>query len=329
MDAEASTDEQGAGIAGESRLRGAARKTIAGGFDAGAWIASRVPRPAPNRGRTPAAGSTPPEVIAHRGASAYAPENTLAAFRRAVAQSAREVELDVQLSRDDVLMVFHDGDLEAKTGGRGRIRDHDADTLRSLEVGSWFDGEHPGCSERFAGTPLNTLGEVFDAFGAALHYHVEIKASEEALPDCLLAEIGERGLRHRVTVTSFQSRPLLRVRKLDSELAICQLVRRVAELRDAAMDRSLLQDLRSRTLQRRAIERAAQRGFDQVALPVQQLSAAVVAHARELGLSIRAWRVRSLDDLDRALQLGLDGVTVDWPDRALARIAAAQSEASG
>ncbi len=86
----------------------------------------------------------PFRVIAHRGASAYAPENTLPAFERALEVGAAEVELDVQLSRDDVLVLFHDRTLDRKTNLTGRVRDHAADALRGADIGSWFDDQRPG-----------------------------------------------------------------------------------------------------------------------------------------------------------------------------------------
>jgi glycerophosphoryl diester phosphodiesterase len=262
------------------------------------------------------------EVIAHRGASADAPENTLTAFSRALAQGARAVELDVQLSRDDVLIVFHDPVLDEKTSATGRVRERNAAELLDLEVGAWFDALHPDRSERFAGTRLVSLAEVLDCFGDRLHYHIEIKSPEAVVAPKLLAAIAERGLAGRVTVTSFDTEALLRLRELDRGVPICQLIRPVARLREDAMNRSLVQDLRGSTLLRRELDRAAVNGFDQVALPARNLDSWIVAHARRRGLGIRAWQVRSEEDVDRAIAAGADGVTVDWPERAVARIAA-------
>lgn len=105
----------------------------------------------------------PVRVIAHRGASAYAPENTLPAFRRALELGTEEVELDAQLSRDGVVVAFHDRSLERKTSGRGRVRDHEWEALRALEIGTWFDAAHPEASARYAGTRLASLAEIFAA----------------------------------------------------------------------------------------------------------------------------------------------------------------------
>jgi glycerophosphoryl diester phosphodiesterase len=261
-------------------------------------------------------------VIAHRGASAYAPENTLPAFRRAIEQGAREVELDVQLSRDDGLIVYHDADLAPKTDGTGCVRDRDLADLKGLDIGSWFDAAHPNRTEDFVGTRLATLDEVFEAFADGLHYHVEMKSPDASLPERLLAAVERHGLLAHVTVTSFHTDVLVHLRDLDPRIPICQLVRSSKHLRERAMDRSLLRDLRAGTLARREIERAAENTFEQVALPTKCLDRRIVAFARGRGIGVRAWQVRSEGDLDRVLAAGADGATVDWPDRAIAHFAA-------
>jgi len=296
-------------------LRALLRKALTLGFA----LAAKLPASARYRGAWRAADVL---VIAHRGASAYAPENSLVALQRALEQGARDVELDVQLSRDDELILFHDHDLECKTAASGRVRDHEAKRLLGLEIGSWFDSEHPEIEERFAGTRLNRLTDVFDAFGDTLHYHLELKSKEEELPRLLLEEITARGLGEHVTVTSFLTDQLLRARALDPGTPMCTLIRRVKRLRDEAMDRTLMQDLRSAALKRRAIDRAAEHGFSLAAMPALDIDAAIVEYARSRGLAIRAWRLHSAEDLDHAIRVGAIAITVDWPDRAFERLAA-------
>ena len=124
----------------------------------------------------------PFNVIAHRGVSADAPENTLPAFARALEIGVVEVELDAQLSSDGVPVLFHDGTLDAKTPLRGQVRDHTATDLLGADIGSWFDRTHPSETRRFAGTRLTTLRAVFETFGARLRYHVELKTTSRQHP---------------------------------------------------------------------------------------------------------------------------------------------------
>ena len=91
-------------------------------------------------------------IIAHRGASARAPENTLAAIRLGATEGARWVEVDVKLSRDGVCILMHDDLLRRTTNGRGEVAQYDIDELKRLDAGSWF-------SRRFAGEPIPTLEE--------------------------------------------------------------------------------------------------------------------------------------------------------------------------
>jgi glycerophosphoryl diester phosphodiesterase len=247
----------------------------------------------------PAPYPRPFRVIAHRGASAYAPENTLPAFFRALELGAHEVELDVQLSSDDALVLYHDKTLEGKTGLPGRVRDLTLAELREIEIGSWFDATHPEVSARYAGTRLIALEDVFRTFGSAFYYHVEIKAPEPRLPELVLQEIEAFGLTDRVTITSFEREQLERVRALDSDVPITWLLRG-----DAPGD----------------IDAAARAGFDGVAVEAGKLTPALVARARELGLEIRAHRVRDDADMDHAIRVGSNGMTTDWPDRLVRRV---------
>lgn len=138
----------------------------------------------------PASLNLPP-VIGHRGAAAYAPENTLAGFRAAKALGCAWAEFDVRLTADNVLIVCHDDALARTTGARGRISKLPLVAIRQLDAGSWFG---PG----FAGERLPTLDEVLVLCrDLRLGANIEIKAERgraaataAAITDCL-AHLGE------------------------------------------------------------------------------------------------------------------------------------------
>src|SRR5262245_679720 len=109
-------------------------------------------------------------VIAHRGASGTCPENTLAAFRRAVEVGADMIELDVQLTRDDAVVVMHDWTLDRTTDGSGAVGERALDELRPLDAGRWFAPE-------FAGERVPTLAAVLDA--VPIPINVELKPRGE------------------------------------------------------------------------------------------------------------------------------------------------------
>ena len=109
------------------------------------------------------------KVIAHRGASGYAPENTLAAFRKAAELGAKWVEFDAKLTRDNHAIVMHDDELDRTTDGKGKVADIDLMDLRRLDAGAWFGPE-------FVGEPIPTLSEVIELLAElGLGANVEIK----------------------------------------------------------------------------------------------------------------------------------------------------------
>ena len=254
-------------------------------------------------------------IIVHRGGGARVPENTLPAVRRSLAGGFTEVELDVQISLDDVLVLYHDHTLERKTGHEGSVGVYTAAELTRFELGSWFDREHPEVAESFAGTPIATLAEVFSEFGPRLYYHLEIKGEDPRIPEVLLQAIATGGFTDRVTVTSFLFDQLARFRSLSGEIPICWLLERNRDLAGEAVRK---EDRLAR--QRAQVDVARRAGFSQVAISASEISAQIVdfAHANELG--IRAWGVGSIEDERRVLASGSDGATTDWPERLRGRL---------
>src|SRR5690606_11528357 len=115
------------------------------------------------------------KVTAHRGASAYAPENTMAAFEMALEMGADGIELDVQMSRDGHLVVIHDPTLERTTDGSGLVAQYTLAELRRVDAGAWFD-------ERFRGQRIPTLAEVFELVRGKALLNVELKVMPVRYP---------------------------------------------------------------------------------------------------------------------------------------------------
>jgi glycerophosphoryl diester phosphodiesterase len=108
-----------------------------------------------------------PVIFAHRGASAHAPENTLAAFELALAENADAIELDVKLSADGHIVVIHDPTVDRTTGSHGRVKDLSFRELRSLDAGRFF-------SEKYQGEKIPSLEEVFESVGKRTFINVEL-----------------------------------------------------------------------------------------------------------------------------------------------------------
>jgi glycerophosphoryl diester phosphodiesterase len=154
-------------------------------------------------------------VVAHRGASRRAPENTVEGFRLAVELGADAVELDVHLTSDGQLAVIHDETLERTTGRPGRVAEMTMDAIREADAGATFSPaaeEHP-----FAGRGLTvpTLGEVLDWLPADIGLVIEVKP--RAAADAVVAAVSEHAVRsdERLTVISFDEAAIERVRELD------------------------------------------------------------------------------------------------------------------
>ncbi len=252
------------------------------------------------RAEPPLAIPRPFHVIAHRGASAFAPENTLPAFARALEIGVIEIELDVQLSLDSVPVLFHDGTLDAKTPLRGRVREHRAAELTRADVGIWFDRTHPGQAKRWAGTMLTTLPALFAAQGAKPYYHIEIKDELEETPAVVLAAVSAAGLESRVMLTSFQRAQLERARQRAPQVPACWLLEHASS---------------------EQLDAAAAAGFAMVGMRASDLDLQIVGAAHARGLQVRAFGVEAVDaDMEGALRSGCNGMTLDAPERLVARL---------
>lgn len=273
-------------------------------------------------------------IIAHRGASAHAPENTIAAFETAVALGAEEVELDVRLSADDRIVVFHDDRLDEKTAREGRVRHYDARVLQRTDLLPWFLERARSESKQSPHhalkidprttcppeTSIPLLETVFERVGDRVHYHVEIKGWDDLLPLAVLRTIDAFGLRDRVTLTSFSRQPLLEIRKLDPDLPITFLLRDAADALGSSEFRPELEGRSLAEVHAYWIEEAKRSAFHWVGIRAADLSREVVAFARSCGLEVRCWGIRTEVDLLRAVELGAVGATVDWPGRARAQV---------
>ncbi len=145
-------------------------------------------------------------VFGHRGASSYAPMNTLPAFELAYEQGAQGIELDVHRTTDGELVVIHDFTVDATTNSSGSVSDFTLGELKQLDAGAWFD-------ECFAGTRIPTLTEVIESVGRKLFINIEIKSRsietdgiEEAVAKC----IALHNVQDRVIVSSFNPLTLAR-----------------------------------------------------------------------------------------------------------------------
>jgi len=161
-------------------------------------------------------------VIAHRGASAYHPENTMAAFRAAVEMQAEMIELDITLSKDGILVAIHDETLDRTTNGSGYVSDFTVEELKALDAGSWFDEDHRG-------EPIPTLEEVLQFAQDKIALNIEIKT--ESVTDELADGIEEKawelvkkyGMEDYVLFSSFDYRAIRHLKEINVDISAALL----------------------------------------------------------------------------------------------------------
>jgi glycerophosphoryl diester phosphodiesterase len=238
-----------------------------------------------------------PIVIAHRGASRVAPENTMAAFRRALDLGADGIELDVHETSDGELVVVHDFTLARTTGAQGFVHEHDAAFIRRLDAGSWFDLTYT--RER---VPL--LSEVFELPNC--EFEVELKGCTAAFVDMVVRMVVERDLLDRVEFTSAHPFVIARVKAREPDARIGLFSRPRPDWMPVALHERLVEG--DATLGR----------FDVVHLLGGLLQHRYVRRLHDAGFLVHAPDVNTQDQIELALEAGVDRLSTDDVALALA-----------
>lgn len=232
-----------------------------------------------------------PAIIAHRGASAHAPENTLAAFELAVQQNADAIELDAKLTADGQVVVIHDQTVDRTTDGSGRVGDMTLAQLRQLDAGSHF-------SLDFRGERIPTLEEVFEAVGAKTLINVELTnyaSLADSLPDKAANLVHRHQLRQRVMFSSFNPLALLRVRMKAPQIPIGLLS---LPGKPGAWARSWI----GRII-----------GYNSLNPEMSDVDFHLVENAHKHGKRVLVYTVNQAEDMRRLFQLHIDGIFTDDP----------------
>jgi glycerophosphoryl diester phosphodiesterase len=246
-----------------------------------------------------------PWLVAHRGGSALAPENTLVAFDGAAALGADAIETDVRRTRDGVVVVYHDETTERLTGAPGTIEERTLAEVRALDAAHGFtpDGGR-SFPLRGRGVGVPTFAEALARF-PAMRFNVDAKADDPGLAEALARVVADAGAEARVCLGSFFDAQAERLgalaprccRFLPQEAATCHV--RAAMSGDAG-------------------ERCPT-GYALADLPhrmgdVTVITPAVVAHFHRLGIPVHVWTVDDEADMRALLALGVDGIVTDRPD---------------
>ena len=240
-----------------------------------------------------------PLILGHRGASALAPENTLAAFRQAIDDGADGIEFDLQLSRDNVPVVIHDANLKRTALVNRMVRDLNAAELRQVNVASWFG------VQKYATETIPTFQQVIELFQTNEHFlYPELKCEPndaKKLAAEVVATIQESKIASRIVVESFDLAAIAEVKRLD------------AGIQTAALFEPKLSKPMSSVSKSRIVKAALDHGADEIALHHSLASPRVIEHVRTNGLEVVVWTVDQISWVERARACGVKALIANNP----------------
>lgn len=233
--------------------------------------------------------------IAHRGASGYAPENTLAAFDKAVEMQADYIEIDVQLSKDDLPVVIHDDTLDRTTNGTGNVSAYTLEELRSLDAGSWFD-------KKYAGEKIPSLNEVLEMYGEKIDILIELKSPE--LYPGVEEKVAEALAKYKldtsnnIVIQSFNHPSVIKSAEL------------LPEITHGVLAGENYKNVTDQQLQ----EFAAYAEYFNPNLKI--VSSELVDNVHQAGMKISPYTIKTKAEAERIYKFGVDGLITDYPDYA-------------
>lgn len=240
-------------------------------------------------------------IIAHRGASAYAPENTIAAFKKAMVLGADVLELDLRQTSDSVLVVLHDSDVKRTTNGTGDVKNFTFEELQKLDAGSWFD-------KKYSDEKIASLQEVIDLLDDSTLIIIELKEGNETYPgieEQVVRLVKQNNIESQTILKSFDPNVLKRLRILEPDIPLLYVYALRIPWLGMIIDRGVT--------------------FDSVYdLDVEYLqphlfflSQSFVNDAQSKGFKIISWGVNSTEAINESLDFGVDGIETDYPDKVL------------
>jgi glycerophosphoryl diester phosphodiesterase len=232
-----------------------------------------------------------PTIFAHRGSSAHAPENTLAAFELAIRQGADAIELDAKLTADGQVVVIHDPTVNRTTGAVGAVRELSLAELKKLDAGSHFDFG-------FRGEPIPTLDEVIESVGHRIFINIEITnyvSPLDDLPEHIAQIVKRQKMGNRVLFSSFNPIALIRVKRLLPKTPIGLLA---LPGKSGALSRSWA----GRLL-----------GYQALHPDVSDLTEALINQVHQWKCRVHVYTVNSEQQMRQFFAWGVDGIFCDDP----------------
>jgi len=244
------------------------------------------------------------KIIAHRGGSNLAPENTMAAFQNALNLGVDMIEIDIEQTIDSVVVVIHDTKVDRTTNGKGKVDSLTYSYIKTLDAGSWYDS-------RFKGEKISTLEEVLQAVNGKATVLIEIKSGDELYPgiEKRTVEAIQHFNAHSWTIVqSFNKKTVERVKILDNKIVTYYLLGR----NFMSYYHSLQAKIKKNKIQEFL--------YDGIAVHYSMLNAASVDSVKQMGLGVFTWTVDEEDDMTKMIEFGVDGIITDSPDKLIGLI---------
>jgi len=228
-------------------------------------------------------------IVAHRGASGHAPENTIAAFRLAMEQGADMIELDVQRTKDDRLVVFHDTTLRRTTNGKGYLARKIYTELALLDAGLWY-------SKKFAGEKIPLLDDVLHLLHRHIYVNIEIKpsAARGATVSLLIDSLRRHAMEPYVLVSSFHHGILKKIKNAAPDIATAIIQNPHATFRSPVVS-------------------ARRAGADAIVCSIHQVSRGRSRDARTHGMPVCVYTVNTPRAVAKALRCNVSAIVTNYP----------------
>ena len=236
-----------------------------------------------------------PIIFAHRGASRYAPENTLSAFQLAFEQGARAIELDVKLSRDGEVVVFHDLTLDRTTNGKGLLKDFSFDELNQLDAGSYFH-------QKFHNEKIPTLSQVLDLVNGKYLVNIEL-TNYSTLGDELISKVAvivkKKSVQNSIIFSSFSPGNIFKIKRELPEVPAALLI-------PPGIIGSIMQSDLYRRISPEFIH-----------VHIQSIKKGSIDREHRRHRRVNVWTVNEESQMQYLISAGVDGIFTDDPPLAL------------
>ncbi|MFE7377303.1 glycerophosphodiester phosphodiesterase [Bacillus cereus] len=239
--------------------------------------------------------------IAHRGASAYAPEHTIAAYKLGQQMNGDYIEMDLQMTKDGHLVAMHDETLNRTTNGTGLVKKHTLEEIKQLNAGSFYNEKYPNSAKKeFENAKVPILEEIIETFGHNANYYIETKSPDEypGMEEKLLEIINHYEIQDKVIIQSFSEESLQKIHSLNVNISLVQLLpyKKAVQLTESKIEKY-------------------KKYCIGLGMNYKYIDAAYVKKIKQHGLEVHPFTVDNEKDMKKLILWGVDGMFTNYPDR--------------